>query len=95
MVSFLLIRCKVHDYGAWKPLYDEDAPNRKALGSKGGRLYRNADNPNEVIGIFEFDEHERAIQFSESPGLAERMRRAGVADHPDFFFLDEVERSAS
>jgi uncharacterized protein (DUF1330 family) len=93
-MPYLLIRHKVHDYDAWKPVYDEDAPNRKAHGSKGGRLFRNANNSNETIAIFEFDDHESAIQFTESTELRERMQRAGVADHPDVFFLDEVERSA-
>lgn len=94
-MPFLLTRLKVHDYDTWKAVYDEDAPNRQAHGSRGGRLYRNADNPNEIIAIIEFDDRERAIQFNESPELRERIQRAGVADHPDIVFLDEVERSAT
>jgi uncharacterized protein (DUF1330 family) len=93
-MPFLLIRHTIHDYDTWKPAYDEDAPNRRAHGSKGGRLYRNANNPQETIVILEFDDHERAVEFTESPELRERLQRAAVVDHPDIVFLDEVERSA-
>jgi hypothetical protein len=93
-MPFLMIRHKVNDYDTWKPVYDEDAGNRKAHGSKGGRLYRNTNNPNEIVALFEYDDLENARKFSESPELRERMQRAGVADRPDIFFLEEVERSA-
>lgn len=93
-MPYLLIRHKVQDYDTWKPVYDEDAPNRRAHGSKGSRLLRNTNDPTETIILFEFDDHESAMKFTESPELRERMQRAGVADHPDLYFLDEVERSA-
>ncbi len=93
-MPYALIRHKVKDYDVWKPVYDEDAENRKAHGSKGARLFRNANDPTETIAIFEFDDLENAKTFSESPELRERMQRAGIADHPDLFFLEEVERSA-
>ncbi len=93
-MPFVLVRHKVSDYDTWKPVYDEDAGNRKAHGCKGARVLRNANNPNEVIVITEFSDHEDAHGFTESPELRERMQRGGIADHPDIFFLDEVERSA-
>jgi quinol monooxygenase YgiN len=93
-MPYILIRHKVNDYDAWKPVYDEDADNRKAHGCTSAQVFRNANNPNEVVALFAFHDMERAQQFSESPELRERMQRAGVADHPDLFFLDEAERSA-
>jgi hypothetical protein len=89
-----MVRHKIHDYDAWKPVYDQDAGNREAHGSKGGRLFRNANNPNEIIALFEYNDLEDAQKFTESPELRERMQRGGIADQPDIFFLDEVERSA-
>jgi len=93
-MPYLLIRHKVNDYDAWKPVYDEDSENRKAHGSNGGRLFRNANDSNETVAIFEFADMEDAQKFTESPELHERLKRAGIADHPDIFFLNEVERSA-
>lgn len=93
-MSSMLIRHKIKDYDAWKPVYDSDAENRKAHGSKGGRLYRNANDPNEIVAVFEFGDLEEAQKFAGSSELREKMQQAGVVDHPDVYFLDEVERSA-
>lgn len=93
-MPFVMIRHTVNNYDTWKPVYDEDAGNRKAHGSKGGHLLRGANNPNEIVALLEFDDLENAHKFIESPDLRERMQRAGVAGPPDIAFLDEVERSA-
>ena len=90
----MLIRHKVQDYAKWKPVFDEDGANRKAGGFKEGRLYRNANNPNEIVILLEADSLEKALQFAQSPALREAMQRAGVADQPDVYFLEEVERLA-
>jgi hypothetical protein len=34
---------------------------------------------------------EKARQFAQSEDLRETMQRAGVADQPDVYFLEEVE----
>jgi len=88
-MATLLVRHKVHDYAKWKPLFDEHGTTRQASGSQGGRLFRNADDPNEVIAIFEWDDLEKARQFAQSDDLRETMQRAGVADRPDVYFLEE------
>jgi len=44
-MAYLLVRHKVKDYSKWKTVFDEHAATRKASGSKGGRPFRNADNP--------------------------------------------------
>ena len=45
----LLIRCHVADYPAWKAVFDEHEPARRANGSQGGWLFRDADDPQEVL----------------------------------------------
>ena len=87
----LLIRHKVQDYARWKPLFDEHGATRRANGSKGGHLYRNAGDPNEVVILLEWDDLGKARQFAGSDDLRETMQRAGVADHPDVYFLEEIE----
>jgi hypothetical protein len=48
-MTYMLIRHKVKDYEKWKPVFDEHSALRKANGSRGGRLFRNADDPNETV----------------------------------------------
>jgi len=64
---------------------------RKTSGSKGGRLFRNADNPNEILVFFEWDNLEKAKKFAQSEDLKKTMQRAGVIDKPDVYFLEEIE----
>ena len=92
IVPYALIRHKVEDFARWKPVFDEDAPSREASGSKGGYLFRNADDPNEVVVLFEWDDLESVRRYGQTDELREKMQRAGVADRPDFYFLEEVER---
>ncbi len=91
-MPYMLIRHKVQDYAKWKSAFDDHGSTREASGSKGGTLFRSAENPSETISLFEWDDLDRARQFIQSDDLREAMQSAGVADQPDIYFLDEVER---
>ena len=88
----LLIRHKVADYAAWKSVFDEDGITRRANGCQGGLLFRSAADPYEVLILLEWDDLERARLFARSADLREAMARAGVADRPDVWFLEEADR---
>jgi heme-degrading monooxygenase HmoA len=87
----ILIRHRVRDYATWKPIFDDHGTTRQASGSQGGRLFRGAGDPNNLVILFEWDDLAKARQFAQSDDLRETMQRAGVADQPDVYFLDEVE----
>ena len=91
-MSYLLVRHKVENYAKWKAIFDEHSATRKANGSKGGRLFRSATNPNKMVVLFEWDSLDKAQKFAQSPDLREGMQRAGVVGQPDLYFIDEVER---
>jgi heme-degrading monooxygenase HmoA len=61
-------------------------------GSKGGWILRNAEDPNELVILLEWDSVENARHFADADELQDAMRRAGVADQPDVYFLEEVEQ---
>jgi heme-degrading monooxygenase HmoA len=90
----ILIRLTVQDYTKWKPVFDDYASVRKTSGSHGGRLFRNADNPNEVLVLWDWGDLESGRQFFQSQGLRETMQRAGVTGRPEVYYLDEVEHVA-
>jgi heme-degrading monooxygenase HmoA len=86
----LIVRAKVQDYAKWKPLFDEHGAKRKAAGSKGGRLFRNEKDPNEVVILFEWEDLGKARKFTESEDLRQTMERAGVVGKPDLYLLVEI-----
>jgi heme-degrading monooxygenase HmoA len=92
-MPYLLVRHKVEDYERWKPVFDHDhGATRARRGSKGGRILRNADDPNELVILLEWDNLENAQRFANADDLKDAMQRAGVVDQPDVYFLEEVER---
>jgi heme-degrading monooxygenase HmoA len=91
-MPYVLVRHKVEDYAKWKPMFDDHGATRKASGFRGHHLFRDADDPSELVILFEVDDMEKARQFCQSEDLRQAMQRAGVSDQPDIYLLDEVER---
>ena len=91
----LLVKHTVKDYATFKSVYDGHAAFRKAAGSKGARLLRSSENPNEIVVLTEWDDVTKARQFGQSPDLREVMERAGVIGQPGVSFLDEIERTSA
>ena len=91
-MPYLLVRANVEDYETWKPGFDEHAATREENGSKGGNLFRSADDPNEVVIILAWNDLEEARRFASSEDLREAMQRHGVVGQPDIYFLEEIEK---
>jgi hypothetical protein len=48
IMPHIFVRQKMADYPKWKRMYDEHGAARRATGSKGARLIRNADDPDDA-----------------------------------------------
>ena len=77
----------------WKTVFDEATPLRKSYGSRGVRVFRSADHPNELVLLAEYADLERARQLFQSAEFREATQRAGVAAPPDVTLADEVHQS--
>ena len=94
-MPYVLVRHKVADYTTWKPMFDEGETARRTAGSTGGYVFRNADDGNEIFILMEVTDLEQARQAAQSEEMRQAMERAGVADQPDLYFLEEVDRPAA
>ncbi len=90
-MATLLVRHRVRDFERWKQVFDAQAPERAAAGSLGGRVFRDGDDPEDVVIVLEWADLDRARDFAEREDLQETMERAGVMGEPDFLFLAEVD----
>jgi len=90
-MAFVLVRHKVKDYLQWKFAFVEHAIARKVTGSQGGQLFRNQDDPAEVLILMEWDSLDNARRFVGSQDLKEAMERAGAIVPADIVFLEKVE----
>lgn len=91
-MSFMSVRFKVEDYEKWKAVFDDDVSARQAAGFKGGYIFRNEDEANELVILLETDNLEKTREFAQSDYLRNKMQESGVIDMPDIKFLDVADR---
>ena len=84
----------VADYAHWRPFFDEHQKVREKHGAIGHRLYRSAEDPNDLVVVNEFATIEGARAFAADPSLREAMAKARVDRQPEVLFLEEAEVSA-
>lgn len=92
---YMLIRHKVRDFSTWKQTYDAHLVKRVEAGLTEKYLLQGADDPHEVIILFEVRDAARAKAFTESRDLRERIEKAGVVDRPDVYFLNDRSAASS
>jgi heme-degrading monooxygenase HmoA len=79
----VFLRHKVADYVAWRPIYDADEPRRNEAGLKEIGVYRDADDENMILIVWETDDTNAFKAMVESPDLADKMKEAGVTSEPE------------
>jgi hypothetical protein len=85
----MIIRHKVSDFGKLKTAYENHRSVRQAAGLKDMYLWRNADDPNDVILLFEVSDVTKARNFVSSSDLKGKMKAVGVQVAPDVVFLSD------
>jgi heme-degrading monooxygenase HmoA len=88
-MAHMIIRHKVAEFGKWKQAYEDHRSTRQAAGIKDLYVWRNAEDPNEVIVLFEASDVAKAKDFTRSPDLKEKMQAAGIQGMPDIVFLSD------
>ena len=87
----VIVRHKVKDYDAWKPVFDEHGTVRRQHGATGHHLYRVAGSTTDQVIINTFPTIEQAHAFAGDPSLREAMDRGGVEGSPEVTFAEELE----
>ena len=93
-MAYILVQHSVEDYERWKLRFDEHGAFRQAGGSKGGTIFRSAEDPNRITVLFEWDSLDNARAFAASAELREAMQEAGVTGPPDVSFLNGAEKTS-
>lgn len=89
-MAHILVKHKIEDYDKWKKAFDEHADYRSKNGSKGGKVFRNSNDPNELFVLLEWDSIENAQKFGASDQTKEAMMNAGVVGMPSIYFVEEA-----
>ena len=89
-MAYVLVHHKVEDYNNWKAHFENNSELRSRNGSKGGKVFQSADNPNELFILLEWDSFENAKKFTGSDELKEVMKEAGVVTQPEIYFVEDA-----
>ncbi len=91
----VLAKIKVEDYNKWKFLFDKFTDDRKSKGSKGATIFRDADDPNLVIVLFDWDNPDNAQKFHESQINQKIPQKGGVLEEEEIHILKKVEKTSA
>lgn len=71
------LRHRVDDYAAWRALFDRHENARLAYGIRNPRVYRNTDDPSDLMLFFDVAPESR-LHTAQSADLRAIMQEAGV-----------------
>ena len=74
----LTIHVKVKDYSTWRTSYDEHEKSRLSAGITNGRVFRNAQDQNDVVILQDVADAARARSWLGSDAVKAAMLKNGV-----------------
>lgn len=84
----MIARLKVKDYDSWRPAFDSAQSGRAASGLSDERVYRSAEDGNEIVLVMSVSDMKKAKEFAASSTRKEAMERAGVVGTPTDYFIE-------
>ena len=82
----LTIHLKVKDYAAWRTGYDGGEKSRVSAGITNGRVFRNAEDQNDVVILQDVADVAKARTWLGSDELKAAMQKNGVVGSPNVRF---------
>jgi hypothetical protein len=80
------IHLKVKDYATWRTAYDGREKSRLSAGITNGRVFRNAEDQNDVVILQDVADVEKARTWFGSDDLKAAMQKSGVVGSPNIRF---------
>jgi hypothetical protein len=82
----LTIHHKVKDYTAWRTGYDAHEKSRLSAGITNGRVFRSAEDPNDLVVLQDVADVAKARTWFGSDDLKAVMQKSGVIGSPSIRF---------
>jgi heme-degrading monooxygenase HmoA len=92
-MAYVLLQHRVESYDEFKEIYEADIPHRRRRGSRGARMFRDVDDPQLIIMLFEWENSESAHHFADGYELHEAMKWASVTGDWKIDVLEEIEET--
>jgi len=86
-MTMLIVQHKVRNYADWRPVFDGHKGAQTAGGLANGRVYRGAEDANDVVILFDVKDLAKARAMMVSEDLKATMHKAGVVGAPVIHFV--------
>jgi quinol monooxygenase YgiN len=83
----LAAQITIGDYKKWRPVFDKYKPLRDKAGLTSVRVYRDADDPQELIVWSETSDTAKAREALSSPEIRNAMQEAGAVGPPKIHII--------
>ena len=87
-MATLAVQLTIGDYAKWRPVFDKHKPLRDTADIKSVRVYRDADNPKEVVVWGETGDAANARAALGGDEIKNAMKEAGVVGPPKIHVID-------
>ncbi len=81
-MPLLICRQRVADFERWKRVFDSHAAAQRASGLHLERIFRNLDDPNDVVALFRVTDLEGARKFVTSPDVPKAQEESSLLGKP-------------
>jgi hypothetical protein len=85
-IENLTVHFKVKDFNAWRTSYNGHEKNRTSAGITNGRVFRSADDQNDVVILQDVADVAKARTWLGSDDLKAEMQKSGVLGSPSIRF---------
>jgi hypothetical protein len=89
-MAYVLVEHRIGKWSEFEGIFKADSARRKALGSLGGTLYRNADDPANLFAVFQWKDAEGARKFVHSLETHEAMEWATSGISSQVHLIEEA-----
>jgi hypothetical protein len=84
-MPYVIRRFKVEDFAQAKRAWNESAGLRSSQGVRSEQLFRNPDDPQDALALYEYDSLDQARQHDQAPQIQEARQRGGVTVLATYF----------
>jgi hypothetical protein len=89
-MATVILNHRVEDYKKWRPVFDADTRRRTEAGMKNEKVFRSADDPNNIYIIADVADPSTTAKMMNDPDLAAKMKEGGVISKPTVTVLNHT-----
>lgn len=91
-MPYSIVRQRVERFPKWRRAFDENGEARDAGGSRGGHLFRNPEDPAEIVVFLAWEDLGKAKRYLEGSEEVKREMEAGGVSGREVLYLEELGR---